>query len=514
MSKSERSFLDYYLIYLRKSRQEDGEETIESVLQRHEWQLQEYAVKLLGYKIPDENIYREIVSGETIQDRPEINKVLKRIEDPHCKGVFTIEPQRLTRGDLIDCGTIISAFRYTNTLIYTPRQNFDLTQELDREFFERELLRGKDYVEYSKRIMMRGRHAAAQEGLWIASEPPYGYERVKLKKGWTLKINETEAEFVRLAYRLYAIDHLAAHAVASKLNELGAKPRKAQYFTGTSIRQMLSNETYLGKIRYGAKPIEKKFEDGKIVKKRVRMKDYQVYEGKHPAIIDEDTFNKAKEWRGLNSREAPSRELKNIYAGLLKCKKCGRAIGYRPYNNFERNARYYCKSGKYCDQISANVWEVNNDILNALKNYLEDFKVKVTGNNNQEVLNRQNIIKNLENELNKLDKRQEELFDFLESGIYTKEIFIQRNEKLKAEREEILNGLKKARQDLPSLEEYQQKYYSLYEAINAIENPMISVKQKNILLKNIIEVIWYDKNQKDKPHVQHDTHYTLEIVLK
>ena len=61
----ERSFLDYYLIYLRKSRQEDGEETIESVLQRHEWQLQEYAVKLLGYKIPDENIYREIVSGET-----------------------------------------------------------------------------------------------------------------------------------------------------------------------------------------------------------------------------------------------------------------------------------------------------------------------------------------------------------------------------------------------------------------------------------------------------------------
>ena len=450
-------------------------------------------------------------------DRPEINKVLKRIEDPHCKGVFTIEPQRLTRGDLIDCGTIISAFRYTNTLIYTPRQNFDLNQELDREFFERELLRGKDYVEYSKRIMMRGREASAREGNWISSHAPYGYERFKLKKGWTLKINETEAEFVRLAFHLYANDHLGCNSIAHKLNSLGAKPRHAERFTSTAIRSMLENETYIGKIRYGSKPVERVFEDGKVIKKRVRKKDYQIYEGKHAAIIDEDLFYKAKEWKGKVTREAPSKELRNIYAGLIKCKKCGHAMSVRPHmtNGVRiRPDRYYCKSGKYCSQISSNVFEVDASILEALKAYLEDFKVKITGDNRQDVINHQNIIQNLENELEKLDKKQEELFDFLESGIYTKDIFIKRNEKLKAERDDLQEKIKKARQEMPSLEEYQQKYYSLHEAISAIENPIISAKQKNILLKNIIEVIWYNKDVKDKPHVKHDTNYTIEIVLK
>lgn len=63
-----------YIIYLRKSRQDNENETIEEVLARHEKQLQEYAIKTFGYRIKEENIYREIVSGETIEDRIEIKK--------------------------------------------------------------------------------------------------------------------------------------------------------------------------------------------------------------------------------------------------------------------------------------------------------------------------------------------------------------------------------------------------------------------------------------------------------
>ena len=40
-----------YLIYLRKSRQDNPQETVEEVLARHETQLQEYAVKTFGYRI-------------------------------------------------------------------------------------------------------------------------------------------------------------------------------------------------------------------------------------------------------------------------------------------------------------------------------------------------------------------------------------------------------------------------------------------------------------------------------
>ena len=76
---------DYYIIYLRKSRQDNEYETVEEVLHKHEKQLQEYAASHFGSRIPEDRIYREVVSGETIDDRPEINKLLKEIQNPMCK---------------------------------------------------------------------------------------------------------------------------------------------------------------------------------------------------------------------------------------------------------------------------------------------------------------------------------------------------------------------------------------------------------------------------------------------
>ena len=142
----------YYVIYLRKSRSDNEFESVEEVLKRHETQLQNFAISVTGSKIPECDIYREIVSGETIEDRPKIKEVLQRIQDPNCAGVFVIEPQRLSRGSLGDLGKIIDVFRFSNTLILTPTKTFDLESKYDREFFERELLRGKDYVEYTKEI--------------------------------------------------------------------------------------------------------------------------------------------------------------------------------------------------------------------------------------------------------------------------------------------------------------------------------------------------------------------------
>ena len=151
--------MDKYLVYLRKSRADGDHESIEDVLAKHYKMIQDYAAAKLGGAIPEDLIYREVVSGETIQDRPEIKKVLDRIQGEDITGVLVVEPQRLSRGDLSDCGTIIRAFRYTETLIITPTKTYDLSDKFDRKFFEMELMRGNDYLEYVKEIMMRGRIA-------------------------------------------------------------------------------------------------------------------------------------------------------------------------------------------------------------------------------------------------------------------------------------------------------------------------------------------------------------------
>ena len=86
-----------WIIYLRKSRQDDPTQTVEEVLAKHEAMLQEHSEREFGGRIPEENIYREVVSGESIDDRVEIKKVLSRIEDPDIKGVLVVEPSRLSR---------------------------------------------------------------------------------------------------------------------------------------------------------------------------------------------------------------------------------------------------------------------------------------------------------------------------------------------------------------------------------------------------------------------------------
>ena len=238
-----------YLMYLRKSRADGEHESVEDVLAKHYKILQDYAVSKHGGAVLEELIYREVVSGETIQDRPEMQKLLDRIQSEDITGVLVVEPQRLTRGDLSDCGTVIRAFRYTNTLIITPSKIYDLSDKFDRKFFEMELMRGNDYLEYVKEIMMRGRIASVNEGNFIGSVAPYGYDKIKEGKSFTLVPN-SEADTVRLIFELWTVNKLGTTSIANRLNDLHIMPRKSKLWSSASIRDMLKNPVYIGKIRW------------------------------------------------------------------------------------------------------------------------------------------------------------------------------------------------------------------------------------------------------------------------
>ena len=104
---------DEILEYLRKSRSDDALLTVEEVLEKHETILDEWAERNLGGKIPEENKFREVVSGETIDDRPEMKRILQLIESPRIKAILVVEVQRLSRGDLEDAGRLIKLLRPT-----------------------------------------------------------------------------------------------------------------------------------------------------------------------------------------------------------------------------------------------------------------------------------------------------------------------------------------------------------------------------------------------------------------
>ena len=168
---------DEILKYARKSRSDDPLESIEEVLEKHEKILNEWCERNLGERIPASNSFQEIVSGETIEARPDFQKILRLIESPKYKAILTVDVQRLSRGDLEDAGRLMKLLRYTNTFVITPDMVFDLSDEYDRERFKRELERGNDYLEYYKKINWRGRLESVRSGYFIGSVAPYGYDK-------------------------------------------------------------------------------------------------------------------------------------------------------------------------------------------------------------------------------------------------------------------------------------------------------------------------------------------------
>ena len=116
MPNTESFTVNEVLVYLRKSRSDNPDMSVEEVLRKHEEMIQQYASTHFRSPIPEKNIFREVVSGETINSRPQMKNLLKMIESEQFKAVLVVEPQRLSRGDLEDCGRLINILRYTNTL--------------------------------------------------------------------------------------------------------------------------------------------------------------------------------------------------------------------------------------------------------------------------------------------------------------------------------------------------------------------------------------------------------------
>ena len=330
-------YLEEYLLYLRKSRADNPNEPVEEVLARHEKQLQELAVRVTGKPIPEKNIYREVASGETIADRPEINKVFKRMEVGNIKGVLTVDVQRLSRGDLSDAGRVVDNFFYTHTLSVTLGYTYNLDKDFDKKMFEQELRRGNDYLDYQKNILLRGRLTSLKEGKYIFSHSPFGYEKAKIsevekskEKGYTLVIKEDDAETVKTIFEL-CLEGLGTTNIANYLNKIAAKPCKNDKWTPAMVRNILESEIYCGYMTWDKRKTIKSMKDGKVVKSRPLQSEYDLYKGRYTPLITEEQFKIVQE-KISTGLPRNSTELKNALAGIVFCSKCGHAMVRRPYN--------------------------------------------------------------------------------------------------------------------------------------------------------------------------------------
>lgn len=479
------------LEYLRKSRSDDPMLSVEEVLEKHETILKEWADRNLDAPIPTDNIYREVVSGETIEGRPEMRKLLKRIESPKIKAVLVVEVQRLSRGDLEDCGRLIKLLRYTNTMVITPQKIYDLNDEYDRDGFERELKRGNEYLEYTKKILQRGKALSLQAGNYINGVAPYGYTRDWVIEGKrkcpTLTIVEDEAKVVRMIFDWYVNEGIGATKICQRLNSMGIEPRKGGLWKKSTIVNMLKNEHYIGKVVIRKHIKVNTVLNQEILTQCVFNEDFEVVDGKHPAIIDEDLFYRANNKIHRYPSVKPSKTLQNPFASILRC-ECGKVMIRRKNRN---TYRYLCDEQMFCGNASIGEKELIDAVIIHLKKELENISARVTNDDDNKKEKHTEYVSLLESKYVEVEKKELSLWEKYTEEKMPKQVFDKLMAKCMEEKQNLEKTLETAYNDVPEHIDYNGAIATLHEAINKLEDRSVSASTKNKLLLKVVDKIVY-----------------------
>ena len=503
-----------YCMYLRKSRADaEAEARGEGeTLARHEKALLEVS-KRGHYNVTE--IYREVVSGETIAARPVMQRLLSEVEQGAWEGVLVMEVERLARGDTIDQGIVAQTFKFSDTKIVTPLKVYDPANEYDEEYFEFGLFMSRREYKTINRRLQRGRVASVKEGKYVSNKPPYGYRRVKLErdKGFTLEIVPEEAEIIRLIYDLYTSGELlpdgtrkrlGVSLIVRRLNALKVPTKMGGDWVVATIRDILINPVYCGKIRWNWRHQVKRMVDGQLVVERPRasVEECVIVDGLHEKIISEEQFNLAQELMSKNPPRPIGERytVKSPLAGLVICGKCGRRMVRRPYSHHNTPPTLMCAATS-CNNVSSAFALVEKRVLDGLREWLEDYRLEWNLDAPQDASlleHKRRAAKRLAGELATLDKQLDNVHDLLEQGVYSTEKFLERSRVLAEKIQTAKENLDAIETEIAldaAREESRRSIIPEVEHLLAVYDDLPDAKAKNDMLKSVLEKVVYTKER-------------------
>lgn len=506
--------IDMYAIYLRKSRADMEAEKLGEgeTLARHKKILTELAAKK-GLYIG--GIYQELVSGDTIDARPEIQRLINDCYSGKYKGILIVEVTRLSRGNQGDAQTIMDCLKYSNmnngVLVITPTKTYDIAHsQEDEEYMEFELFMSRREYKMIHKRMERGRRQAVVEGNFMGTYRPYGYNIVKTKTGRTLVPNEAEAPVIKQIFEWSAKDNLTTFEIAKRLTALGAPTYSGDtVWSKESIREYLSNPVYMGKVKWNNRMRIKTMVNGelKITRPRFHTDQYMLYDGKHKkhALVDEETYKKVQE-RFYKDRTRANLKLKNPLAGLIFCKKCGRAMTYQPYekNRVDRFIHKQTTSG--CKVKSAIATDVIAAVTHGLKMYIEDFEMKIKNTPDVDEHTVEIKLEAIRKEIKKIEKKKAKLFDSWENDDITNNEFVERKAVHNQSLELLQRQIDELEIAIPEKDEYQEALLRLSDALIAITDDELEPVDKNHYLKKIVKRIEFSRENDDEFIIDLDLH--------
>ncbi len=422
-----------YAMHLRKSRADleaeargEGES-----LARHERRLRDFADRL---QLDIVATYREIISGDKLADRPEMQRLLADVSAGKYDGVLTVEVSRLTRGDLMDQGLILNTFKYSGTRIITPEHTYNLSEDWDEDVITSDMMMARREYKYIKRRLQRGRIASATEGLW-QGPVPFGYRRVKIQrgKGWTLEPDPEQAPLVEMIYTMYAVDLVGGAKIAARLNALGSRTPRGNDWTADTVVSLVQNPVYKGLVRWNDRVSVTRMVDGVPVTRREKCATPILSTGKHQPLVTPELWEAAQRSRRSHdlTRNHCFAPVRNPLAGLVFCGECGRAM-VRKDNGNARGSQYdmlKCPRPG-CPTTATALSIVESAVLDTLTSWEADASLPAsTPAESREDAALTTAYANL----SRLQAQRERIFAAYEDGAYDTTTFVQRRNEKDAE---------------------------------------------------------------------------------
>ena len=299
--------ISYYSAYIQK---------------RREWQ---YA-----------GVYADKGISGTTDDRPEFRRMLEDCEEGKIDIILTKSISRFARNtvDLLETVRHLKELgievRFQKEGIHSLSEDGELMLTLLASFAQEESRSTSENVKWGIR---KGFEQGKTNSFCI-----YGYRW----DGNQFNIMPEEAEIVRLIYDNF-LKGLSAEQTEKQLEQMDIKSYTGGHFSNTSIRAILRQERYTGNIL-----LQKTYVESHINhKSKINYGELPMYyaENTHPAIIDQDTFDR------VQTEIARRRELgvfankainTTCFTSKVKCGNCG--VSYRRSGKRQRkdaNEVYY-----------------------------------------------------------------------------------------------------------------------------------------------------------------------------
>ena len=507
--------------YCRLSRDDEQDGTSISI-ETQKKVLEDYC-KANGYTVYD--FYCDDGFTGTNFDRPSFKRMMSDVQNGIVNMVVVKDLSRLGR-NYIEVGKYIEdvfpekgiRFVAIDDDVDSERENLDLDLMLPlKNIFN------QYYPADCSRKTRQAFITKAKRGEFIGSQAPYGYRKTSEDKH-VLEIDEETAPTVRWIFEMAAYHGYGYNRIARTLSErkvitpaaLQAKRSGRSYdkdpyeWNLATIVKMAENRTYLGHLTSG-KRRKASFKSKREIKQSEDK--WIVNENMHEPLISEQLWNDAH--KCFESRKRTSKSgFVNIFAGLLKCDKCGYALGIANASNRDN---YYCcntykKKGKekcsihyikYEDLYNAVLADIKELLCIVQKDreaFVQSVKEKLGSAeaDNTDCIHRE--IQAIKLRIKELDAKFERLYDDRLDGLLSDKRFRELSSKCETEQEKLTERLSELNEKVKCQTEKEVNAEQFAGLISQYDT--VDKLDKEILNRLIDKIVVSDKVKKENGYFQ------------